>query len=109
MVNTRVVPALGPGGSVTAWAGGGDPVAGGRRYYSCNAGSFVDVPGDPSGDAAVLTSQGFVLVGMAGATNQRPTSTGYLKPGQIYVDTTLNAVLVWTGVGWVSALTGAAA
>jgi hypothetical protein len=108
-LNTRMVPAGGPGGQITGWAGPNDNVAG-RRYYTCASGSFVDVPGDPSGDAAALASQGFIPVAMSGPTSSRPTSSGILKVGALYLDTTLNVFVVWTGSGgWVNPITGAAA
>jgi hypothetical protein len=110
-VTTRMIPANGnTGGVVTGWAGPGD--IGGvasRRYYNAGGSfaAFIDVPGDPSGDASLLTSQGFIYCGASGPTSARPTSQGWLKPGLIYVDTTLNAVIVWDSFVWKSVLTGA--
>jgi hypothetical protein len=107
-LNTRMVAAGGPGGTVTGWCGPNDNVAG-RRYYSCAAGSFVDVPGDPSGDASVLASQNFIPVGMSGPTSSRPTSLGILKVGAMFLNTTLSLFVVWTGQQWVNPITGATA
>jgi hypothetical protein len=112
-LTTRMVPANGAtGGQVVAWCGPGD--IGGiaaRRYY--NAGgtfpAFVDVAGDPSCDASQLVSQNFVIVGASGPTSVRPTApgAGWLRPGLIFVDTSLNLVEVWDGFAWKNVLTGA--
>jgi hypothetical protein len=112
-LNTRVIPCNGTtGGTVVGWAGPGDigGVASRRAY---NAGgtfaAFVDVPGPPDADAAALTSQNFITVAMSGPTSSRPNGTSYQKPGALYVDTTLNAVIVWDGFAWKSVLTGVVA
>jgi hypothetical protein len=109
-LNTRMIPVGVTGGTTSGYAGPGD--IGGvasRRYYSCSPGSTVDVPGPPDGDAAALTSQGFAVVAMSGTTGSRPTTAGFLKPGMLYIDTTLSLTLCWDGVVWRNALTGAAA
>lgn len=104
-MNVRIVPAAG-GGQVQAVAGA--PVPGpGQRFYNVNAGSFTDVPGDMSGDAAVLQSQGLIAVALSGTTAQRPTTTGNIHPGLLFLDTSLNLFVVWTGTGWVNPITGA--
>jgi hypothetical protein len=104
-LNTRSIPVGATGGTTTGWAGPGD-IGGitGRRYYSCNVGSTVDVPGTPDGDAGMLTSQGFAIVALSGPTSSRPTSTGLIRAGLLYIDTSLNggagAVIVWDGLVW---------
>jgi hypothetical protein len=107
-LSTRMIPVGATGGTTTGWAGPNDNVAA-RRYYSCSPGSVVDVPGDPTGDAAALTSQDFAVVAMSGPTGSRPTSLGMLKPGALFIDTSLNLVLCWDGIVWRNVLTGAAA
>jgi hypothetical protein len=107
-VNTRMIPVGATGGTITGWAGANDSTAG-RRYYSCAVGSTIDVPGDPSTDANTLSSQGFVVVAMSGPTSSRPTTTGLIKPGALYIDTSLNVVLCWDGLVWRNVLTGATA
>lgn len=107
-MSVRMVPAGGPGGQAQGVAGA--PVVGpGQRFYNVNAGSFTDVPGDMSGDAAVLSSQGFLPVALSGTTAQRPSSTGNIHPGLLYLDTSLNLFVVWTGTVWVNPITGATA
>jgi hypothetical protein len=87
-------------------AGAGNPVL---RSYSASSGGFIDAIGDPSGDAASLTSQGFILIGGSGTTAQRPTGAGFLKPGFIYVDMTAALVVAWDGSNWRNPVTGATA
>jgi hypothetical protein len=109
-LTTRVLPVGATGGTITGVCGSPEPNQGlaGKRYYSCNVGSTLDVPGDPTGDAAVLTSQNFAIIAMSGSTASRPPA-GILKPRQLFVDTTLSFVLCWDGLTWRNVLTGAAA
>jgi hypothetical protein len=65
---------------------------------------YVDVAGDPgTGDAAALTSQGFILVAQSGPTSARPSS---VKPGQHFLDTTLGYLIIFNGVAWINPATG---
>jgi hypothetical protein len=81
-------------------------IPGTSRKYSCNAGSAISVVGE---DAQLLGGQGWVFLATtfgAGPTSARPTSP--LK-GHTYLDTTLNALLVYGGPksGWLHHSTGA--
>jgi hypothetical protein len=82
------------------------------RAYSSTLGTALDVPGSmdtiASGDAAALINQGFVAIGMSGVTSARPP-TGGLRPGFLYVDTTLSIVVVWDSANWRNVVTGAVA
>ncbi|HEY6021671.1 MAG TPA: hypothetical protein VIY48_17935 [Candidatus Paceibacterota bacterium] len=79
------------------------------RTYTAVDGTTVDAPAQ---DVAVLTANGWFLVGGngclgVGATSARPTS-GYLA-GSTYVDTTLGYIVVADGDGnWYNPVTGAA-
>ncbi|MBR0910817.1 hypothetical protein [Bradyrhizobium japonicum] len=90
-----------------------------RRYYSCAAGAFVDVPGFATGDAAQISSSatrtsgdtpgslsvtGLFTVGSSGPTSSRP---GNPSLRDLHVDTTLSAVVVFDGASWRNPLTGA--
>jgi hypothetical protein len=77
-----------------------------RRWYTIAAGSFADVPGDMTGDAAALASQGFAAVAASGSTANRPKG---IAPGFLYVDTTLSAVVAFDGTNWRNVVTGATA
>ncbi len=73
------------------------------RTYTTSVGGTADVPDQ---DAALLQANGWLSLGSVGTTAQRPT-TGLAKQ-QHYIDTTLNAVIVWDGVSaWRNAVTGA--
>jgi hypothetical protein len=81
-----------------------------RAYPAMTAGQTLDVPGDLTGDAAVLLgnyvggSAAFLLIGTSGPTPSRPTAS--LRPGALHVDTGLSIVVVWDGTNWRSPLTG---
>jgi hypothetical protein len=105
-ITSRMLPLNGSNQTGSIGAGAGSPVL---RAYSATAGGFVDALGDPSGDAASLTSQGFVLVGASGTTTQRPTGAGFLRPGFLYVDTTASLVVIWDGASWRNPVSGAVA
>jgi len=81
------------------------------RSYSASVGGIVDVP-DTEAEQIDHATAGYVRLGRGGTTAQRPTVTGSvianLRPGDIYLDTTLGKVVFWTGTGWVD-MTGAAA
>jgi hypothetical protein len=76
-----------------------------RAVYTATGGGYIDAAGDPtSGDAAELTSMGFILVAASGATSGRPVGA---KPGTQYVDTTLGYMVIWDGLAWRNPATGA--
>jgi hypothetical protein len=106
-ITTRMLPLNGSTQTGNIGCGSGNPVL---RSYSATAGGYIDAIGDPtSGDAASLTSQGFITIGASGTTAQRPTGAGFLKPSFVYVDTTLALVVVWDGANWRNPVTGATA
>lgn len=81
------------------------------RPYTMSPGGFVDVPDH---DARVLQANGWTRAGGAGCfvgpTSARPApSAGVpLQPGQVYIDTTLGAVINWDPPGgWRNVMTGA--
>jgi hypothetical protein len=65
---------------------------------------FLDLPGDATGDAATIASQGFMTVGSSGATSSRPSNP---KAGAWHVDTTLGYAVVNDGTFWRNPITGA--
>lgn len=79
------------------------------RSYSCVAGNAITVVGE---DARLLKAHGWVgpsnsqIVG-TGATSARPKA----YQGQVYLDTTINALIVYGGsvTGWLNSITGASA
>jgi hypothetical protein len=105
-ITTRMLPLGGATVVGNIGAGAGNPIL---RSYSATAGGFIDALGDPSCDASVLVSQGFILVGGSGTTAARPNGTGFQKAGFVYVDTTLGLVVVWDGANWRNPVTGATA
>jgi hypothetical protein len=106
-INTRMLPLNGGTQTGNIGSGSGNPI---QRSYTATAGGFIDAVGDPSsGDAAMLGSQGFVLVGGSGTTAQRPNGAGFLKPGFLYCDTTILKVVVWDGGNWRDPITGSTA
>jgi hypothetical protein len=105
MTTIRMLPR--GGGTVTAWIGPNDNVAG-RTYYTAAANGTVDVACDASA-ASNLASQGLIQFGdSSGATSTRPSYENQ-RPGWVHVDTTLNLIVMWNGAGWVNPVTGAAA
>lgn len=75
------------------------------RSYTAVAGQIVDIP---NFDAGI---EGWCELCQVGPTSARPSGT--LPPnapgkGQLFIDTTLNAVIVWDGATWRDPLTGAA-
>jgi hypothetical protein len=81
------------------------PPALAQRGYTVTAFQVLDVPGDITGDAAVLANQGFVVLGTSGATSARPTAN--LKAGALHVDTTLGKTVVYDGIAnWRDPTTG---
>lgn len=83
---------------------------GSGRSYSGSVGSVVDVP-DTEAEQIDHVTAGYLRLGRAGTTAQRPTVKGdvlgNLKSGDIYLDTTISKVIFWTGSGWID-MTGAA-
>jgi hypothetical protein len=62
-VTTRMLPLNCTGGQITGFAGSPNPADPARRYYTAGPGQTIDAQGPPDGDAAVLVSQSFALVG----------------------------------------------
>ncbi len=73
------------------------------RTYTATAG-LADVP---DFDAAVACSNGWQRLENVGTTAQRPV-LGTDQAGQRFIDTTIGAVIVWTGAAWRNVVTGAA-
>ena len=78
------------------------------RTYRCAPGSAITVPGE---DAQILRVQGWVGIKNALVIGEGPTS-GRPVPqfqGQLYVDTTIGATVIWGGpkTGWLNSITGA--
>jgi hypothetical protein len=65
---------------------------------------FLDLPGDATGDAATIASQGFMAVGSSGATSSRPSNP---KAGSWHVDSTLGYAVVFDGTNWRNPVSGA--
>lgn len=105
-IATRMLPLNGTTQTGNIGAGAGNPVL---RSYSATGGGFIDAIGDPSGDASSLVSQGFIPVGGSGTTAQRPLAAGFLKPGFVYVDTTISKVVIWDGSNFRDPVTGSTA
>ena len=101
-----MLPLNGVSQSGTIGAGAGTPI---QRAYTATGGGFIDTLGDPSADASTLTSQGFLLIGGSGTTAQRPNGAGFLRPGFVYVDETIELVVVWDGANWRNPVTAATA
>lgn len=73
------------------------------RSYTSSVGGVMDVSDN---DAAMLQANGWIELGPVGTTAQRPT--GQLAKGQLYIDTTLTAVVRWDGINaWRNVITGA--
>jgi hypothetical protein len=98
-LSTRCVPLNGGNHIGTVGAG-----ASARNY----SGATVDATGDPvNGDSTNLVSQGFLPVCASGTTAQRPHTTGWGSvPGTMYLDLSLNQLILWNGSFWVSPITG---
>jgi hypothetical protein len=108
-VTTRMIPGNITGGTITGYAGGPNPADPSRRYYTAGPGSFIDAQGMPDCDAAMLVSQGFLLVCASGSTAQRNQLTGtFFKAGQMWLDTTLGLIIMFDGVAWRNPVSGAA-
>jgi len=82
--------------NVSATVGSGDTIV-----FSV---PFLDLPGDATGDAATIVSQGFLAVGSSGATSSRPSNP---KAGAWHVDTTLGYAVVFDGTYWRNPVSGA--
>ena len=82
------------------------------RSYAAAQGSTLDVP---DFDADVLEVNGWLRLGPVGPTADRPAADTLaefeqsIRVGYRFIDTTLSAAIVFTGEGWVNAVTGAAA
>jgi hypothetical protein len=110
MTTTRMLPLA---GGRTGFSGSPEPAGSGAapgRSYSATPGQVIDAAGDPvNGDATTLVSQGWLQICASGTTAQRPQGCGWCGPGTLYLDTTLNQVLVWDSQNWRNVVTGAAA
>ncbi len=99
------------------------PPADGKTYTLINGRTYNVAPGNVldmlDHDAMVAAGNGWtpvlgLLAGMdaqVGTTAQRPghaSGDPRARRGQLYIDTTVNAVIVWDGLAWRNALTGAA-
>lgn len=80
------------------------------RPYSAAPGSVLDVV---DADAQVLAAAGWVKVAFSGPTSARPTIGAPSGPyftaarGTHFLDTTLNALIVFDGATWRSPISGA--
>jgi hypothetical protein len=79
------------------------PITVNGRLYTPANGVSQDVPDH---DAAVLTANGWMRVGLVGTTAQRPAAPAN---GDRYVDTTVGALLFFDGKDWHQTYSGAAA
>lgn len=80
--------------------------------YDPAAQTYLDVEYPVAG---ALAARGWTKFAQVGATSERPPTRGpssgnpiTAAPGEPFVDTTLNAVVMFDGVGWRNVLTGAA-
>jgi hypothetical protein len=106
-VTTRMIPLNCTGGQITGVAGSPNPADPSRRIYTAGPGQTIDAAGPPDGDAAVLGSQGFGLVGPSGTTALRNSlAPGYFKAGTLFVDTTLGRVIMFDGNAWRDVVNG---
>lgn len=103
--NFRMTPANLSAGSRTGKVNG--------RSYTCAVGAVIDVP---EGDAQALEAQGFIQLGTSGPTSQRATyppnslsdaRIASVPIGSRMVDTSLTKAIIFNGVVWVDAATGA--
>jgi hypothetical protein len=95
MTTTRMLPLAGVSQVGNIGCGSGEPI---QRSYSATGGGFIDAVGDPSsGDAAALTSQGFIKVAQSGPTSARPVFSVGQNPGFQFLDTTLGFIVIWDG------------
>ncbi len=90
-------------GTVTLAANAAFAVANGDSLVFYDA--YIDVPGDETGDAAAIASQGFVKIGSSGPTSARPLNP---KTGAWHCDTTLGYAVAFDGSSWRNPITGVA-
>lgn len=103
MTHRLLAPAS--GASVTLWSG-----TAAEAVYAAAGGSTLDVPDNV---ATQLLASGFLQVGApagSGATSARPTfvGSGNAGAGTTWLDTTLNAAVLFDGATWRNPATGAA-
>jgi len=80
------------------------PISANGRTYDPAAAAYVDAPAQ---DARILAANGWVHVGLVGATSARPL-TGPATPsnpepitaGAQFVDTTVGGVITFDGLAW---------
>jgi hypothetical protein len=102
-----MLPLNSTGGQITGFAGSPNPADPSRRYYTAGPGQTIDSQGGPEGDAAVLVSQSFGLVGPSGSTALRNSlAPGYFKTGTLFVDLTLGRVIMFDGNVWRDVVNG---
>ena len=91
-MTTRVLPPNAAASSITV----------NGRFYSCAAGSFIDVPDH---DAFIMETNGWTIAahGGVGVTAARPTTP---QKNQLFFDSTLGYSIVWTGASWVNPANG---
>lgn len=82
-------------------AGGNTSIRVNGRTYSTPVGTPIPAP---DFDLPVLEANGWIAVGLTGATAARPV-TPPLKT--TFMDTTVGAHIVWDGKTWRNSLTGA--
>ncbi|MGA9893700.1 MAG: hypothetical protein WBQ55_15400 [Xanthobacteraceae bacterium] len=101
MTTTRMLPVNGT--AQTGWSGSPDNRSA-RRTYNATGGGFIDAT---DGDAATLVSQGFAQIGDASGTTALRPNNAYLRPGFLYLDTTLALIVAWDGSAWRNPVTAA--
>jgi hypothetical protein len=93
-------------GFLSVLAGGSTMTVNGRTYA---AGGLLTIDRS-SIDYSPLAAMGWAVIAHhSGTTAQRPSDTeqGVALPwGFMYLDTTINKVVVWSASGWVDHLTG---
>jgi hypothetical protein len=79
------------------------------RSYTGTPGYTYDIE---SCDAEELSANGWIDCALSGPTSERPSASvgpNSLFPGLQFLDTDLDAVVVWDGATWRNVLTGASA
>ena len=106
-MNIRMMPPASP----AQYSLTGTMTVNGRSYFAAQ-GSTLDVP---DFDANILEANGWLRLAPVGPTTSRPPADTLanfeqsIGAGYRFIDTTLGAAIVFTGQGWVNAVTGATA
>lgn len=78
------------------------------RVYNCSLGNTLDVPDH---DAQIMGYNGWHIHALVYTTAGRPTgqlgAAGAPSKGQVIIDSTLNAAVIYDGTQWRNLLTGA--